>query len=100
MLDQKRENPELAAQVGTLKVFARQHGMITVLIAQIDRFFEMAQKTLPGIGDIRLSNPLDLHLPRSQVSRLARDRVFASGPIRASGVKARWRTSLRCAPLT
>lgn len=62
LLDQKRENPELSAQVGTLKIFARQHGMILVFIAQIDRSLEMAQKILPDIGDIRLPNPLDLQL--------------------------------------
>ncbi|MBB2794042.1 UNVERIFIED_ORG: replicative DNA helicase [Rhizobium pisi] len=62
LLDQKRENPELSAQVGILKVFARQRGIIMVFIAQIDRSFEMAQKPLPDIGDIRLPNPLDLQL--------------------------------------
>lgn len=62
LLDQKRENPELSAQVGTLKVFARRHGMIMVFIAQIDRSFEVARKPLPDIGDIRLPNPLDLQL--------------------------------------
>ncbi|PDT33144.1 DNA helicase [Rhizobium sp. M10] len=62
LLDQKRENPELSAQVRTLKAFARQRGLMMVFIAQIDRSFETTEKSLPDITDIRLPNPLDLKL--------------------------------------
>ncbi|EJC80052.1 replicative DNA helicase [Rhizobium leguminosarum bv. trifolii WSM2297] len=62
LLDQKRENPELSAQIRTLKAFAHDRGLIMVFISQIDRSFEQSQKLLPDIADIRLPNPLDLTL--------------------------------------
>ncbi|MER9937518.1 DNA helicase [Mesorhizobium sp. M0088] len=62
LLDQKRENPELMAQVRTLKAFARDRGLILVFISQIDRSYDPAKKPCPDIGDVRLPNPLDLSL--------------------------------------
>ena len=62
LLDQKRENPDLMAQVRTLKAFARDRGLILVFISQIDRSYDPSSKPCPDIGDIRLPNPLDLQL--------------------------------------
>ncbi|MFS8048382.1 DNA helicase [Rhizobium sp. BR 314] len=62
LLDQKREKPELMAQVQTLKVFARERGAIIVFISQIDRSYDTALKPVPDLEDVRLPNPLDLKL--------------------------------------
>lgn len=62
LLDQRRENPELAAQVRALKSFARDRGLIVVFIAQIDRSYDPSVKPCPDLGDVRLPNPLDLKL--------------------------------------
>lgn len=62
LLDQKRENPALMAQVRTLKDFARERGVILVFISQIDRSYDPANKPWPDLGDVRLPNPLDLSL--------------------------------------
>lgn len=62
LLDQRRDTPELALQVGTLKAFARERGLILVFLSQIDRAYEGAGKPFPEIADVRLPNPLDLSL--------------------------------------
>ncbi|MBB6486587.1 DNA helicase [Rhizobium lusitanum] len=62
LLDQKREKPELMAQVQTLKAFARDRGAIIVFISQIDRSYDPALKPVPDPEDVRLPNPLDLKL--------------------------------------
>ena len=62
LLDQRRENPELTAQVRILKSFARERGLILVFISQIDRAYDPSKKPCPDIGDVRLPNPLDLSL--------------------------------------
>lgn len=62
LLDQRRENPELAIQVGMLKSFARERGLIMVFISQIDRSYDPSAKPCPDIRDVRLPNPLDLRL--------------------------------------
>jgi replicative DNA helicase len=62
LLDQKRENPELMAQVRKLKSFAWDKGLILVFISQIDRSYDPSTKPCPDISDIRLPNPLDLSL--------------------------------------
>lgn len=62
LLDQKRENPELMVQVRTLKSFVRESGLIMVFISQINRFFDASAGVCPGLGDVRLPNPLDLRL--------------------------------------
>lgn len=62
LLDQKRENPDLMAQVRTLKGFARDRGLILVFISQIDRSYDPANKPVPDLSDVRLPNPLDLSL--------------------------------------
>lgn len=62
LLDQKRENPELAVQVRALKSFARDRGLIIVCISQIDRSYDPSKKPFPDVRDVRLPNPVDLHL--------------------------------------
>ena len=62
LLDQRRENPDLAVQVRALKSFARDKGLIVVFISQIDRSYEPSTKPCPDISDVRLPNPLDLKL--------------------------------------
>lgn len=62
LLDQKRENPDLATQVHALKSFARDRGLIMVFISQINRSYDPSKKPCPDIGDVRLPNALDLKL--------------------------------------
>jgi len=62
LLDQKRENPELAVQVRALKSFARDRGLIIVCISQIDRSYAPSKKPFPDVRDVRLPNPVDVHL--------------------------------------
>ncbi len=62
LLDQKRTNPELAAQVAALKSFADRRGLTIVVLSQIDRAYDPAEKPFPDAADIRLPNPLDLTL--------------------------------------
>jgi replicative DNA helicase len=62
LLDQKRDNPELMAQIGALRSFARERELVLVFISQIDRSYDSARKPFPDMGDIRLPNPLDLSL--------------------------------------
>jgi replicative DNA helicase len=62
LLDQRRDKPELATQVAALRAFARRKSLVMVFISQIDRTFEVSSKSLPGLDDVRLPNPLDLSL--------------------------------------
>lgn len=62
ILDQKRETPELMAQVRMLQAFARDKGLIFVFISQIDRSYDPTVKSCPDLADIRLPNALDLTL--------------------------------------
>lgn len=62
LLDQKRDNPELMAQISALRSFARGRELVLVFISQIDRSYDSARKPFPDMGDIRLPNPLDLSL--------------------------------------
>ena len=62
LLDQKRGNPELGAQVSALKAFAQARGVVLAFISQIDRSYDPAAKPCPDLSDVRLPNPLDLSL--------------------------------------
>ncbi|MES2030998.1 MAG: DNA helicase [Pseudomonadota bacterium] len=62
LLDQKRENPALMAQVRALQSFARERGLIFVFISQIHRSYDPAVKPYPDLEDVRLPNPVDLGL--------------------------------------
>lgn len=62
LLDQRRENPPLAAQLRVLKSFACDHGHVVVFISQIDRTYDAAAKPCPDIENVRLPNPVDVTL--------------------------------------
>ena len=62
LLDQKRDNPPLATQVAQLREFARERGLIVVLLSQIHRSYDPTQRPVPELVDVRLPNPLDLSL--------------------------------------
>ena len=62
LLDQRRTNPSLQAQVEALGDFAREKQLTVVLISQIHKRFEDASNALPTREDVRLPNPLDLDL--------------------------------------
>ncbi len=62
LLDQRRENPELSAQIRALKSFAQAKGLIVVLISQIDRSYDPSVRSCPDIRDVRMPNPVDLKL--------------------------------------
>ncbi|MGY2049226.1 DNA helicase [Methylobacterium sp. JK268] len=62
VLDQRRENPDLASQLAALKSLARDRGLIVTVISQIDRRYNPAQKPCPDLDDVRLPNPADLRL--------------------------------------
>lgn len=62
ILDQQRAKPALAEQVQSLFRFARDTGVIFAFLSQIDRSFDAASGTPPGMIDVRLPNavPPDL----------------------------------------
>ncbi|WP_421856224.1 DNA helicase [Oricola sp.] len=62
LLDQKRDNPPLMQQVETLRALARRRDATIVVLSQIDRRFDQEERSVPGPGDVRLPNPLDLGL--------------------------------------
>lgn len=62
LLDQRRSTPALQDQVAALRQFALGHGVTMVVISQVDRRFDLDPRAMPGLGDIRLPNPLDLRL--------------------------------------
>jgi hypothetical protein len=62
LLDQRRTNPEINAQIRDLKRFAVSSGQILVLISQIDRAFDRRGGGMPGLADVRQPNPVDLTL--------------------------------------
>lgn len=62
LLDQRRQNPDLSEQIGSLRAFAHASGSIIVAISQIDRSFDLQAKSLPELADVRLPNPFALTL--------------------------------------
>lgn len=60
LLDQKRSNPDLADQIHALRSFARERGVVFVVLSQIDRRFDPSKTSLPDLEDVRLPNALDL----------------------------------------
>jgi replicative DNA helicase len=62
ILDQRRDKPELAAQISALQSFARRTGVILAFISQIDRSWDADAKPLPAMQDIRLPNKVDVSL--------------------------------------
>ncbi len=62
LLDQKRSNAPLQDQVAAIRAYAKKTGAIFVFISQIDRTYELADKSIPDRSDIRMPNPIDLTL--------------------------------------
>lgn len=62
LLDQKRSNPPIMAQVKQLKAFAAVRRLTLVFISQVDRAYDRSDRVRPGLDDVRLPNPLDLSL--------------------------------------
>lgn len=62
LLDQKRDNPPLAEQVGSLRDFAKARGLLVAFLSQIDRAHDLTARPYPDLRDVRLPNPLDLRL--------------------------------------
>ncbi|MEO9821256.1 MAG: DNA helicase [Paracoccaceae bacterium] len=62
LLDQDRTKPALECQLSALKAFAEQAGQILILISQIDRFYDPQVRPMPGIGDVRLPNAINLNV--------------------------------------
>jgi replicative DNA helicase len=62
LLDQKRHNASVADQVQRLKALALERKLIIVCLSQIDRRYDASKQPFPGIGDVRLPNPLDISL--------------------------------------
>ncbi len=58
ILDQQRSKPALAEQMAVLQGFARGTGVILGFISQIDRAFDPDRAAVPGLGDLRLPNPI------------------------------------------
>ncbi|MCF3641948.1 DNA helicase [Rhizobium sp. TRM95111] len=62
LLDQKRDKPDLMGQVRRLRAFAEARGLTFVVLSQIDRSYDCAEKPFPDRTDVRLPNPVDLAL--------------------------------------
>lgn len=60
ILDQRRETPDINAQVQMLKSLATETGVIIVTLSQVSRQFDPTEKTLPDLTDVHLPNPIDL----------------------------------------
>ncbi len=60
LLDQKRTNPSLDRQINALRTQVKENGTVCVVISQIDRSFDLSGRSMPGMSDIRLPNPLKL----------------------------------------
>lgn len=62
LLDQRRTHPGLEDQIRLLRDHVTASGDICLILAQIHRSFGATGRDMPGPGDIRLPNPLDLTL--------------------------------------
>lgn len=62
LLDQDRSKPELKEQIRELKLFAKDRQIVMVFISQIDRSFDLSNRSCPNLDDLRLPNPVDLSL--------------------------------------
>lgn len=58
ILDQQRKTPPLSEQMRVLQDFARSNGVILGFISQIDRSYEPERRSVPGLADLRLPNPI------------------------------------------
>lgn len=62
LLDQRRSNPDLNGQIAALREFTSERELITICLSQVDREFEVSERTAPTVADVRLPNFLDLQL--------------------------------------
>ncbi|QBF32817.1 DNA helicase [Thalassococcus sp. S3] len=62
VLDQKRSNPPVNEQIQRLRRYVKGHDAICVVISQLERRFDLQDKAMPDVGDIRLPNPLNTSL--------------------------------------
>ncbi len=62
LLDQRREHPPLIDQIQKLKKFVSDRSLIMLFISQIDRSYDLLDKKVPTIENVRLPNPLDMTL--------------------------------------
>ena len=62
ILDQRRDTPDLNAQIQMLKHFAIDTGAIVVTLSQVSRAFDPAAKSVPDLSDVHMPNPIDLSL--------------------------------------
>lgn len=60
LLDQKRQNSALEAQIYQLEQLAKQNGCIIVVLSQIHRSYELSTKHIPQLEDVKLPNPANL----------------------------------------
>jgi replicative DNA helicase len=60
VLDEKRVNPPIQAQIAQLKAFAKTTGCIIVFLCQLDRQVGDRTNQPPTMDDIRTPNPLEL----------------------------------------
>ncbi len=60
LLDQRRQSPVISVQLELLKSFVFERGHIAIITSQIDRSYELSEKSFPELSDVRLPNPLDL----------------------------------------
>ncbi len=80
ILDHKRTNPLIDEQLQTLKGFAAKKKTTFVLISQVDRSYELSEKSIPDISDVRLPNPVDLSL-FDQMCFVHNQQMSVSNPI-------------------
>lgn len=59
LLDQQRRKPPLAAQLATLRAFAREKGVVLVFLSQISRAYDPEAAPLPGLRDLSKPNEID-----------------------------------------
>lgn len=62
LLDRRRCDPELGAQLSLLRSFTRERGLIAVCLSQVSRAFERSTRRVPTFSDVHLPNPFDLAL--------------------------------------
>ncbi|MXP32121.1 DNA helicase [Erythrobacter jejuensis] len=58
LLDEQRSKPAINDQLGKLRAFACERGIILIFISQIDRSFEEGSEQMPRIADVRSPNAL------------------------------------------
>ena len=62
LLDQRRDNPSLDAQVRDLKALARQSQSRVICLSQIARDYTLTSSAYPSLRDVRMPNPVDLSI--------------------------------------